>query len=138
MLTLYFLFRDFPYHDFSARDVEQLVSSMTESRYAETPTHAWLNFNASSLHRYFGLCGIMNPDEIVSGLLATKTRNGVPPVHSPTPVAPHYSFGYWDITFRDFVMLVARLMGLLLHGILDFTIPVMPIDVFLLGNLPNA
>jgi hypothetical protein len=46
---LFFSFRDFPYRDFGDRDVEKLVSSTPESRFAETLIHS----RALTFQRHF-------------------------------------------------------------------------------------
>jgi hypothetical protein len=61
----------------------------------------------------FGIRGIANPECKVFGTSpSTKTRNSVPPVHSPTSPWPTLSFGCRGIMFRDIVIPVAMFMGL--------------------------
>jgi hypothetical protein len=106
--------RNFLYHDFDTRDVEQLVFPTPEPRYVETPTHTRvLTFNGPSLHRHFGVCNIANPNAYVSGLLAAKPRNGMPLFHSSTPLWPHTNLlGCQDVVVRDFTIPVALFTGL--------------------------
>jgi len=81
----------------------------SQSWLAETLTHArvWL-FNGPSLHRHFRVRNIMNPDAIVSGLLSTKTRNGMPPVHLSTPLWPIQIFLAVGISYQNIAILVAK------------------------------
>jgi hypothetical protein len=67
------------------------TTCLTDSRIPicrNSDTLASLTFQRPSLHRHFGLRNIANPNANVSGLHPTKLRNGVPPVHSLTPLWP--------------------------------------------------
>jgi hypothetical protein len=72
-LTLSLSYRNFSYRDFDTHDVESLVLPTLEPRYAETPMRSRVEFSTvPSLHRYFGVRNIANPNAIFSALHPAK------------------------------------------------------------------
>jgi hypothetical protein len=96
---------DFTYRDFSIRDVKQLVLPTPNPDSPKLRCARELDFSTPHhLYRDFRLQGIAKPDANVSGLLTTKPKNGVPPIHSSTSLWPTLSSwlsGYRVLQFRD-------------------------------------
>jgi hypothetical protein len=54
-------YRDFPYHDFSTRDIKQVDLLNSYPRCVDTPMHTWVDYSTvPSPRRDFGLRGIAN------------------------------------------------------------------------------
>jgi hypothetical protein len=111
-LTFPFLYRNFPYRDFTTRDIKNhSIYRLPNPDAPKLRCARGLTFQRSRhLYRDFGLRGIMNPDVNGFGTLLSPNSDTVCHLSSTnfdSAVAHTLSFDCRDIAYRDIVIPVA-------------------------------